>query len=209
MSKIYDISRTLSPDLFVWPGDAPFSFQHVVTRAAGAPVNVTSLTFGAHTGSHVDAPYHYDDAGAHPAELSLDVYIGPAHVVTIERKHGGIVPADFDHADLTGARRLLIHTWVSDNPDDTWPDGFPHPTIELVDWLAELGVMLLGVDMPSVDRFGDDSLPCHHRLNHHDIFIMETLCLAGVPDGVYELIALPLKIADVCGSPVRAILRSL
>ena len=145
--------------------------------------------------------------GPPPADLPLAPYIGPAHVVTVERRQGGIVPADFDGHDLSGTRRLLIRTWVSDQADEDWPDDFPYPTLELADWLAARGVVLLGVDMPSVDRPDSDDLPVHHRLYAHGIANLELLNLRGVPDGVYELIALPLKMAGVCGSPVRAVLR--
>jgi len=106
-------------------------------------------------------------------------------------------------------QRLLIHTWASDLPDEQWPENFPYPTVALIDWLATRGVVLLGVDTPSVDRFDSKGLPCHHRLYRHGMASLETLVLKGVPDGVYELVALPLKIAGVCGSPVRAILRPL
>jgi arylformamidase len=209
MTRIYDISRTIAPNLAVWPGDTPFSFQQVLDKRKGESVNLTTLTLSAHTGSHADAPWHYLETGAHPADLPLDKYVGPAHVATIKRLHGGIVPQDFADHDLTGMQRLLVHTWVSDQADSVWPENFPYPTVELVDWLASRRVVLLGVDMPSVDRFDDDQLVCHHRLHQHGIVNLETLNLKDVPDGAYELIALPLKIADVCGSPVRAILRSL
>jgi arylformamidase len=194
--------------LAVWPGDQPFSFEHVLRLADGASVNLTTLKLSPHTGSHADAPYHYDDQGAHPAEVPLEKYIGPAQVVTIQRQHGGIVPADFESCDFSNLQRLLIHTWVSDLPDGTWPDDFPYPTVELADWLAGMGVVLLGLDSPSVDRFDSKDLPCHHRLGQHGIAVLETLNLRGVPDGRYELIALPLKLSGVCGSPVRAILRT-
>jgi arylformamidase len=208
MTRIYDITRTISPRLAVWPGDAPFSYQQALNLQNGASVNLTTLTMSAHTGSHADAPYHFADDGEHPAELPLEKYIGPAHVATISRRQGGIIPADFAGHSLPGMQRLLIHTWVSDLPDEVWPGDFPYPTLELVDWLAGQGVVLLGVDMPSVDRVDDEQLVCHHRLRQYGIANLETLTLAGVPDGVYELIALPLKLADVCGSPVRAILRT-
>ena len=133
-------------------------------------------------------------------------YVGAAHVVTIKREQGGIVPADFEGHDLRGLQRLLIHTAVSDLPDEQWPHDFPYPTPELIAWLAAQGVVLLGVDMPSVDRFDDDQLTCHHLLYQHGIVNLETLLLRNVPDGVYQLIALPLKLADVCASPVRAVL---
>lgn len=209
MTRIYDISRTISPTLAVWPGDTPFSFVHNLRLRDGAAVNLTTLTLSAHTGSHIDAPYHYVDERLHPADLPLETYLGPAHVVTIARRQGGIVPDDFAGRELAGMQRLLIHTWVSDLPDDQWSDDFPYPTPELADWLAEQGVILLGLDSPSVDSRESQTLPCHHRLYDHGIANLENVRLAGVPDGVYELIALPLKIAGVCGSPVRAILRSL
>ncbi len=208
MGKIYDISRTISPDLAVWPGDTSFSFRQLLDKHQSASVNLTTLTLSAHTGSHADAPWHFLRRGAHPADLPLEKYIGPAHVVTVEKKHGGITPDDLKGHDLKGLERLLIRTWVSDKPDNEWPEDFPYPTVELADWLGERGAVLLGVDMPSVDPFDSEDLPCHHRLYRHGIAILETLTLKDVPDGVYELIALPLKIAGVCGSPVRAILRA-
>jgi arylformamidase len=206
---LYDISRTLAPTLAVWPGDTPFSSEHVLRKRDGPSVNLTTLTLSAHSGSHADAPYHVADDGLHPAELPLGHFIGPAQVVTITRQHGAIVPADFARRDLVGVQRILIHTWVSDLPDDAWPHDFPYPTVELVDWLADRGGVLLGLDCPSVDRFDSQDLPCHHRLRQRGMVQLETLMLAGVPDGRYELIALPLKIAGVCGSPVRAVLRPL
>ena len=205
--RLYDISRTISPTLAVWPGDTPMSFVHVLRKDQGAAVNLTTVTLSPHTGSHADAAYHVLADGQHPAEMPLEKYIGPAHVATISRRSGGMVPADFDGHDLSGVQRLLVHTWVSDLPDGAWPDEFPYPTVELVDWLAALGVVLFGLDSPSVDAFDSKTLPCHHRLLEHGIVNLETLCLAGVPDGVYDLVALPLKLAGVCGSPVRAVLR--
>ncbi|HOA23145.1 MAG TPA: cyclase family protein [Aggregatilineales bacterium] len=209
MPHIYDISRTISPELAVWPGDEPFSFEQVLSIEDGGSVNLTTITLSPHTGTHADAPWHCDSRGAHPADLSLEPYIGPAHVVTIERQHGGITPADLEGRDLSGLQRLLIHTWVSDLPETQWPEDFPYPTVELVDWLAERGAVLLGVDMPSVDSFHSTNLPVHRRLQAHGIANLELLNLRGVPDGLYELVALPLKLGGVCGSPVRAVLRGL
>lgn len=208
MPKIYDISRTISPELAVWPGDSPFHFDQVLAKSQGASVNLTTLHLSAHTGSHADAPFHFTEAGEYPADVDLGKYIGSAHVVTLKRRHGGIVPEDFAGQALNGMQRLLLHTWVSDLPDHQWAEDFPYPTLAFIDWLAEKGGVLLGVDMPSVDAFDSPDLPCHHRLYQHGIVNLETLCLKNVPDGVYELVALPLKIAGVCGSPVRAILRS-
>lgn len=204
---IYDISRTIQPSLAVWPGDAPFAFEQPVRIGEGVPINLTTLTMSAHTGTHADAPYHFQIDGAHPAQLSLDRYIGPAQVVTVKRKHGGIVPADLADYSLEGIERLLIRTWVSDLPDEQWPDNFPYPTPALIEWLPDL--KLFGVDMPSVDDFNSKTLACHNLLAARGIAHLETLMLRDIPDGLYELIALPLKVDGVCGSPVRAILRDV
>ncbi len=209
MTKIYDITRTLAPSTAPWPGDSPFCFEHTGRISEGFSVNLTRLSFSPHVGTHADAPYHVAEGGEHPATLPLEKYIGPAHVVTIQRQHGGIMPDDLADHDLSGLQRLLIHTWVSANPDTNFPDDFPYPTPELADWLAERGVVLLGLDSPSMDSFTSRDLPCHHRLFQHGILNLENLKLAGVPDGIYELVALPLKIEGICGSPVRAILRPI
>ncbi|HEX3053361.1 MAG TPA: cyclase family protein [Aggregatilineaceae bacterium] len=209
MAKIYDITRTLSPSTAPWPGDTPFHFDHTGRIPEGSSVNITRLSFSPHVGTHADAPYHVEEGGEHPATVMLEKYIGPAHVVTLQRQHGGIIPDDLAGHDLSGIQRLLLHTWVSDNPDSKFPDDFPYPTPELADWLAERGVVLLGLDSPSMDAFTSKDLPCHHRLLQHGIMNLENLKLAGIPDGIYELVALPLKIEGVCGSPVRAILRLL
>ncbi len=207
MTDIYDISRTLSPTLAVWPGDTPFSLRQNLSLAGGDGVNLTTLTLSAHAGTHLDAPWHVMAGGAHPADLPLEPFIGRAHVVTVERTAGGIVPADLAGHDWSGGQRLLIHTWYSDVPDDRFVPDFPYPTLELIEWLAARGLVLLGVDTPTVDSFDSEALEGHRRLFERGIYNLEMLALAGVPDGVYELIALPLKIAGGCGSPVRAILR--
>ena len=209
MPRLYDISRTIAPTSAVWPGDAPFTLTHTLRKSEGASVNLTTITLSPHVGSHADAPYHFNDGDLHPADMPLEPFLGTAHVVSVRRQHGGITPRDLAAHDLAGVQRLLLHTWVSDVPDEQWPQDFPYPTVELVDWLADQGGVLLGVDSPSVDRFDSQELLCHHRLRQRGLFHLETLRLAQVPDGVYELIALPLKLARTCGSPVRAVLRAL
>ena len=209
MTRIYDITRTVAPSTHVWPGDTPFSAVHVMRKAEGSSVNLTTLTLSAHTGTHADAYYHYEADGAHPAQMPLEAYIGRAKVVTVNRRDGGLTPGDFGDVTLVGAERLLVHSCVSDLPDDQWPSEFPYLTVELVEWLAALNIRLIGLDSPSVDAFDSKELPCHHALFRHGIVNLETLLLRGVPDGDYDLVALPLKLDNVCGSPVRAVLREL
>lgn len=205
---LYDITRTISSTTAVWPGDAAFSAAYVYRLERGYAVNLTTMTLSPHTGTHIDAHFHYEPDGAHPAGMPLEAYIGPARVVTVKQRGGALLPDDFSHLDLTGVERLLLHSWVSDLPDDRWPPEFPYLSEELIVWLAARGVRLIGLDSPSVDAFDSTELRCHHALNRYKMVNIELLQLRGVPDGDYELIALPLKLDAVCGSPVRAVLRT-
>ncbi len=206
---LYDITRTLSPNTSIWPGDTPLSIKSVLRLREGAPVNLKTLTFSPHIGTHADAFFHFEDDGDYPATMPLDAYIGRARVVAVERRSGALTPTDFAHVNLEGAERLLIHSHMSDQEDDQWTEDFPYLSVELIEWLASMDFRLIGLDSPSADAFNSTDLPCHHALWRHKIVILETLQLRDVPDGDYELIALPLKLDLVCGSPVRAVLQKL
>ena len=206
---IYDITRPVTSQLAVWPGDTTYTVQPLAKIAEGASVNLVTLNLSAHTGTHADAYYHYEAEGAHPIDMPLSHYVGRAKVVTVTRRDGGLTPDDFTHVEMTGAERLLIHSHVSKLPDDQWPAEFPYLSVELIEWLNGLGVVLIGLDSPSVDAFTSKELLCHHALNRYRMVNIETLQLSGVPDGDYELVALPLKLDLACASPVRAILRTL
>lgn len=205
---LYDITRTVSPEIAVWPGDTPFSSKLVLAMADGEAVNVSTLTMSVHTGTHVDAPYHFTADGPRVGQMSLEAFIGPARVVSVD-KTGGLLPGDLADGALDGAERVLFHTPASDVPDERWESDIAHMTVEMADYLAGLGVRLVGLDSPSMDPVDSEEMPAHHALNRHGISILEALSLKGVPDGDYELIALPLKLADADGSPVRAVLRTL
>jgi len=206
---IYDITRTVSPQTHPWPGDTAYSVEPVVKIENGASVNLMTMTTTCHIGTHADAYYHYEDDGEHPAQMPLEKYIGRARVVTVEKREGALTVDDFAHADLTGGERLLIHSHVSDVPDEQWAEEIPYLSVELIEHLAKLDYKLIGLDSPSVDDYNSKDLPSHHALRKHGLVNLEHLQLSGVPDGDYELIALPLKLDLACGSPVRAILRPL
>jgi arylformamidase len=204
---LIDISRELNANIAVWPGDAPFQLTVNLSREEGALVNLTSLTFSAHTGSHVDAPRHFSDDPTGIAAMDLRPYWGPAQVVTVAKPHGPLYPADFAHVDLRGAERLLIHSAASQVDPTVFAEKFVYPTPDLADFLGELGVLLWGTDAPSVDPLNSEILAGHNALLRNSIAILEGLWLNGVVDGRYELVALPLKISGGDGSPVRAVLR--
>jgi arylformamidase len=207
--KIIDISRTLEHGMAVWPGDRPYNLVQLLDRSKGDVVNLTTLTFSAHTGSHVDAPHHFADHESTIEQLDLRPYWGTAQVVTIERRDGPLTPADFAGFDLGLAKRLLVRSPAGDFDPTLFPDSFIYPGLELANHLGELGVLLYGTESPSMDNADSKSLDGHRALRRNQIAILEWLDLREAPDGLYELVALPLKIKGGDGSPVRAVLKSI
>jgi arylformamidase len=207
--SVIDISRTLNARIAVWPGDTPFSLIVNQERAKGATVNLTTLQLSAHTGTHVDAPHHFADDAPTMEEVSLDDYWGPAQVVTVSKDGGPLVPADFAGYDLSRAPRLLVHSAASRLDPTAFPERFVYPSPELADYLGAAGVRLYGTDAPSMDAADSKKLVGHEALRRNGIVILEGLELTAAPDGLYELVALPLKVGGGDGSPVRAALRPL
>jgi len=206
---LYDITRTIRPTMHVWPGLTPYHAEPMLQITEGAAVNVMTLTTTAHIGTHADAYYHYEADGKYAAEMPLSHYIGRCRVVTVTRNEGALLLEDFAQVDLIGGERLLIHSHVSNLADEQWPEEIPYLSVELIEYLAKLDYKLIGLDSPSVDAYDSKELPCHHALQQHKMVNLEQLMLRDVPDGDYELIALPLKLDLACASPVRAILRTL
>ena len=207
MSRILDISRPVAAGIPVWPGDTPYDFRLVARIRDGSSVNVGSVTMSVHTGAHTDAPFHFDDAGDDIASVSLSKYVGPCVVAEVVPAGGGVLPAHLPAATealLATAPRLLLKTYAKR------PAGFDtamrHLTPELADWLADRGVVLVGLDTDSMDAFDSKDLPSHHRLSARGVAILEGIDLSAVAPGVYQLIALPLKLVGADASPVRAVL---
>lgn len=207
--SLIDITRTLVAGVAVWPGDTPYELQSNLQLAEGHSVNLTTLKLSAHTGTHVDAPYHFTQDGATVQALPLDVYWGPAQVVTVAKTRGPLQPQDFAAYDLTLAPRLLVHSAAGDLDHSLFPQEFVYPDPALAQHLAQAGIILFGSDAPSMDPEDSQTLDGHHALHAHGVSILEWLDLRRAPDGLYELVALPLKIAGGDGSPVRAALRTI
>lgn len=204
---IIDISRTLRPEIAVWPGDSRFTLQEALKRSRGDSVNLTTLTLSAHTGSHIDAPLHFSDDGESIAAMDLQPYWGPAQVVSVEKESGPLVPGDFAGYDLGRAPRLLVRSPASACDPNRFPEYFVYPSPALARHLGGLDIVLYGSDTPSMDAEESKTLEGHNALYRNRIAILEWLDLSQAPDGLYELVALPLKIANGEGSPVRAALR--
>ena len=207
MKHLHDISPLIDEDLAVWPGDTSFSFVDQLRIEEGAPVHLSTLTLSCHTGAHADAPGHYIAGAAGIDAVPLEPYLGPCRLFDVRPADGRIRPADLEGCEID-APRVLFRT--RDGGDRTvFPDPFTCLTPELVDWLADRGVILIGLDTPSVDLVDSKDLPCHKALFRHGIVNLECLQLEGVPAGRYELIALPLRLKGRDASPVRAVLREL
>lgn len=206
---IFDITQPMHPNMAVWPGDSPFESPQVAKIKEGEAVNVSRVNMSSHTGTHVDAPYHFAEQGTRLHQMSLHPFLGKAQVISIDKHAGELTPDDFAGYDLTLAPRVLIHTALSERDHTEFQQAFHYPSPACVAWLAEQGVIFYGTDAPSVDEFNSKEMTSHKALLKHDITILEGIVLTDVPDGLYELIALPLKIVDGDGSPVRAILRTL
>jgi arylformamidase len=201
---LYDISPLLSPRLAVWPGDTPLSREVLYDLARGDPGTLSSLRTTVHLGAHADAPSHFV-AGPTIHERDLDLYLGPAQVIRVEVARGTRILPEHLRRDVTAAR-VLICTGTFPDPEHFTTD-FAALSVALVDHLFAKGVRLIGIDTPSVDLFPSKDLEAHHAIARHDMAILEGLVLAGVPEGVYELIALPLRLEGFDASPVRAVLR--
>lgn len=201
--KIIDISMELSNGTPEWPGDMPFSYELSVTKEQSGSVNVGKLQSSTHIGTHVDAPFHYDDQGIQIHELPLDIYLSKAQVVDVSGL-STISAADLGTLEK-GVTTLLLKT-VSWTDRSKFPEKWPVFEESIAEWMADNGVRLLGVDVPSVDPETSKDLPMHQAMNRHQRFILEGIVLDDVATGVYRLAALPLKIKGAEGSPVRAIL---
>jgi arylformamidase len=206
MSRLIDISRALHNHTPEWPGDTPVNFAFVSRIQDGAAVNVGRLTVSPHNGTHVDAPYHYNDAGRTIDQVPLDTYIGPARVVDI-RGWDSISMERLAAIDAGSAERLLLRTGAW-RQHDVFPSKWPLMDLNVPAWLTAQGVKLIGLDAPSVDELTSKDLPRHLACDAAGLFIMENLLLDEATPGDYELIALPLRIEGGDGSPVRAVLRA-
>jgi len=221
--RLWDVSPPLTSGLAVFPGDTPLGREVLMRREAGDSVTLSTLRSTAHLGAHVDAPLHYGTGGASIDAVPLERLLGRCRLVrpradedvTDGRLSSAGLAAALDAlADaLDGGRpdlppRVLVAT--GSHPDPTrWTDAFTALTPEAIDWLAAAGVRTVGIDTPSIDPADSPELPAHAAVLRHDMTIVEGLVLAGVPEGDYELIALPLRLVGFDGSPVRAVLREL
>jgi arylformamidase len=205
--KLWDISQPLRPALPVWPGDTPFSSRERWTHGGGSPVNVAAIELSTHSGAHADAPLHYDPAGLSIDAVALEPYLGPCRVVDA-RAAGDVIAAALIEAHWSpGVSRMLFRTFAQ-FPHGGWPSQFTVFGADAILAMAVRGVTLVGIDSPSLDPESSKTMEAHLAVPQ-EMRILEGLVLDHVPPGDYELIALPLPLAGLDASPVRAVLREL
>ena len=205
--KWIDISQPLRNGIAEWPGDTPFSYEVEFSTADTGSVNIGKMTTSTHMGTHIDAPFHFDDKGLKVLDLPIDLYIGRARVIDVS-KWDSVGRKELEEIDFGGAERVLLKT-LSRSDLNTFPENFTYLRADIGAFLKERGVRLIGVDTPSVDPEDSKTMDAHHALNDNGVMILENIVLDMIEPGDYELIALPLPLAESDGSPVRAVLRSI
>ena len=207
MTRIYDISVPVVHGGVVYPGNPEVRIEPHSELSRGATSNLSRISFGSHTGTHVDAPRHFFEAGSAVDHLPLDVLLGPARVIAYPQDVMSVTARHLERESLQGVERLLIRTrnssFITDrefHPDFTFvaPDG--------AEYLASLGVRLVGVDYYSVEQFRSGHHRTHRTLLERGIVIVEGLDLREISPGEYELCCLPLRLDGLDGAPARAVL---
>ncbi len=206
--RIHDISPPVQVGSPVFPGDTPYQQQWAASIAPGCPVNVSTLTLSPHVGAHADAPLHYDADGQAIGALDLAPFIGPCRVIHAIGKGPLILWAHIEHALENLPQRVLVRTYTQ-MPVDRWDADLAAYAPETIERLAALGVVLIGIDTASIDPADSKTLDSHQVIRRRGLRVLENLVLDNVPEGDYELIALPLKLTTADASPVRAVLRVL
>ncbi|RYY86369.1 MAG: arylformamidase [Comamonadaceae bacterium] len=208
MPRLWDISPPVHAGTPVFPGDTPYSQQWAAQIGPGCPVNVSSVTTTPHAGAHADAPLHYDPDGAAIGAVDLHPYLGPCRVIHAIGRGPLLHWDDLAHALADLPPRVLLRTYDR-MPVDRWDPHLAAFEASTIERLADAGVRLVGIDTASIDPAASKDLPSHQAIRRRGLRVLENLVLDDVPEGDYELIALPLKWMTADASPVRAVLREL
>jgi arylformamidase len=208
MKRIWDISPPLQANTPVFPGDTAYQQTWTATLGPGCPVNVSALTLSPHAGAHADAPLHYDPAGTAVGMLDLAPFLGPCRVIHAIGCGPLVRPEHLAHAMDQLPPRVLVRAYQR-MPQDRFDGSLPAFAPGTIERLADLGVRLVGIDSASIDPASSKTLESHQVIRRRGLRVLENLLLDEVPEGDYELIALPLKLMTADASPVRAVLREL
>jgi arylformamidase len=203
----YDITPPITPKLAVWPGDTRMSRDVLMDMARGDNITLSTLRATMHLGAHADGPNHYGKDAPAIDERGLDYFLGPCQVIRVGVARATRITPAMLPGEVTTSR-VLFATGTYPDPQN-WNRDFAALSVELVDFLHDRSVITVGIDTPSVDLFESKDLPAHKAILRCNMSILEGLVLKDVPEGIYELIALPLPLVGFDASPVRAVLRTV
>lgn len=209
IKRIIDVSRKIHPAMAVWPGDDGVEITRILSMKNGGGCNLSSIKIGLHTGTHIDAPFHFIDEGIKVPDLDLSRFIGNVKVFKIDVQEC-ISAKDLESLPINEGDVVFFKTSNSLLPDN----GIFHKSFIYIDksaaaYLVEKKIKTVGVDYLSVEKFHSPDHPAHTLLLSNNIGIVEGLCLKDAEEGEYFFSCLPLLIEDVEGSPVRAVLIEL
>ncbi|HEY0873073.1 MAG TPA: cyclase family protein [Vicinamibacterales bacterium] len=205
--KLLDVTVPLAPGVVTYPGNPEFEFEPITRIADGASSNVSRLTLGTHTGTHVDAPKHFIDDGASVEKLPLNLLIGRTRVIEIGTR-GPITAEDLMAAGLREDLRVLFKTpnsalWNS----DAFHTDYAHLSEAGARYLVDQGVKVIGIDYLSIEQFKKPGAPAHKTLLSNGVIIIEGLNLSEAEPGMYEMYCLPLPVSGGDGAPARVVLK--
>jgi arylformamidase len=207
-TRIYDVSMPIVTGGLIYPGNPAISITAQQAIAEGGSSNVSRLDFGSHTGTHVDAPKHFFDDGAGVDSIPLEILMGPARLLAFGDAVTSIGETELAAHELTGVTRVLLKTrnsrWLATGSTEFHKD-YTYLAPDGAEYLARLGVRLVGVDYLSVEQFHSGHHRTHRTLLRHGIVIVEGLLLNEPPAGDYHFRCLPLKLAGLDGAPARAV----
>jgi arylformamidase len=203
--KIHDLTVSLYPGMLQWPDDPRVRVTQTASIERGDPYTISQLTCGTHSGTHIDAPYHFTEGGRTIDQVSLGDLIGEALVVQIDADR--ITAAELRDVDLSTYKRILFKTWNSELlQDETFHEDYVALDRSAAELLVESGVRVVVIDYLSIEAFGAGEHPVHKLLTGKGVIILEALDLHGVEPGAYFLVALPLKLKGGDGAPARVVL---
>ena len=208
LRRLWDISPPVAAGSPVFPGDTPYQQRWAASLSPDCPVNVSEITLSPHVGAHADAPLHYDAKGASVGLLDLQPYLGLCRVIHCIDRGPLVQWSHIQHALEHLPARVLVRTYQR-MPIDRWDPSLTAFAPDTIERLAQCGAQLIGIDTASIDPADSKTLDSHQVIRRRGLRVLENLVLDDVPEGDYELIALPLKLIDADASPVRAVLREL
>jgi arylformamidase len=203
--RIYDLSVPLYPGMLQWPDDPRVCITQTASIKHGDPYTISQFTCGTHSGTHIDAPYHFTEHGKRIDQVSLTDLIGEALVVQVDADR--ITAAVLRDIDVSMYRRILFKTRNSELlRDKAFHEEYVSLELAAAELLVEQGVNVVGIDYLSIEAYDSADHPVHKLLTEHDVVILEGLDLSAVEPGAYFLVALPLKLQGADGAPARVVL---